>query len=104
MEEPGRGAVRSTSDDEERVLVVQPEERVERHHETAFRLRAAPRARDLLELRPRRTVELARCEHLCLIAGALEAVNRLPHLADRPTVEREPRRLDHGLVTVVERV
>ena len=38
------------ADDEHCVVVSEPEERVERHHEAALRLGAAPGARDLLEL------------------------------------------------------
>jgi hypothetical protein len=43
-------------------------------------------------------------ERLRRVAGRAEPVDRLPHLADRPAVEREGRDLEHRLVTVVEGV
>ena len=102
MEEARRRARPGPADDEERVLVVEPEERVERHHEASLRLGAAPLARDPLELAAQVLADLSRPQHLGAVAGALEPVDRLAHLADRPALERERRRLDHRLVAVVE--
>src|SRR5262249_1597839 len=50
VEEAGDRAVGCAADDEEGAIVVEPEKRVERHHEAALRLRSTPRARELLEL------------------------------------------------------
>ena len=83
MEEPRRVAVRPEADDEERVLLPEPEERVERHHEAALRLAAAPGACDRLELAPQLRADLAWMQRLRAVAGALEPVDRLAHLADR---------------------
>ena len=83
---------RRPADDEEGVLVVEPEERVERHHEAALRLGAAPFARDLLELVAQPLVDRPRPQHLGAVAGAREPVDRLAHLPDRPALERERRR------------
>ena len=57
---PGGAPAGVAADDEEGVLVVEPEERVERHHEAALRLGAAPVARDRLELAAQVLVDLAR--------------------------------------------
>src|SRR5439155_10452350 len=45
-----------------------------------------------------------RVPQLGAVAGVLEPMDRLPHLPDRPPLERERRRLDDRLVAVVERV
>ena len=79
-------------------------ERVEGPHEAALRLRAAPRVRELLELPPKRRVELARAQDLGAVALALQPVHGLPHLPDRPALERERLDLEHRLVAVVERM
>src|SRR5207244_3512258 len=104
VEEALRPPVRVPADDEERLVVAEPEERVECHHESALGRVAAPALRDCLELRPQAGIELAGTQDLRVITGALEPVHRLPHLADRPALERERRRVDHRLVAVVEGV
>ena len=101
VEKTGGQAVRPESDHEQRVLVVQAEERVERHHEAALRLRAAP---DCAHLVAQVGARVGGREDPHLVAALLEARHRLPDLADRPAVERERRGLDHCLVAVVERV
>src|SRR5205823_14168131 len=75
-----------------------------RHHEAALRLRAAPRARELLELLALRARERARRNGLGREARAAQPVHGLADLADRSALEREPSRLDDRLVTVVEGV
>ena len=104
VEEPGRRSIRCAPDDEERMLVLQPEERVERHDEAPLRLVAPPQVREVLELTPELDVDLARPQRFHAKTGALEPVHRLPDLPDRAAFERERRGLDHGLVAVVERM
>ena len=71
------------ADDEERVLVAEREQRVERHHESTLGRSASPVARDELQLVPQRVVELARAEHAGDEAGVLQPVHGLANLADR---------------------
>src|SRR5262249_22765898 len=71
---------------------------------TAFGLIPAPSARDLLERVPRPRVDVAGTDDLTLEAGARQPVNGLPHLANRSALQREAGRLDHRLVSVVERL
>jgi hypothetical protein len=104
VEETGDAAVGCATEHEQRVLVVEPEERVERHHEAPLGLRPAPRARELLELLALHACERARRNGLGRVARTLQAVHGLADLADRPALEREPSRLDDRLVTVVQRV
>ena len=103
MEEPGRRALLVEADDEDGTLVVEPEERVERHHEAPLGRVAAPRPGNLLELRAVVRVDLSGVQHPGREAGALQAMHRLAHLADRPSVEREARGVDHRLVAVIDR-
>src|SRR5207244_1456592 len=51
VEEAVWPSVLVAADDEERLVVTEPEERVEGHHEAALRRLAAPRACDFLEFR-----------------------------------------------------
>ncbi|HEY2940023.1 MAG TPA: hypothetical protein VGJ27_09425 [Gaiellaceae bacterium] len=104
MEEACRRAARPPTDHEDRVLVPEPEERVECHHEAALGIGAAPVAGDRLQLGPELGAHLPRPEHLGAVAGPLETVYGLSDLADRATIEREALRLEHGLVAVVESV
>ena len=103
MEKSLRATVRIEPDDEHHVVVVCVEERVHGHHPTTFGRSPAPHAADLLELDAKLHVQLARVEDTHDEARALEPVHRLPDLSDRPAVEGERRRIDHRLVTVIER-
>ena len=60
MEEPCRRAVRREADDEDGVRVVEREQRVERHRETALGLVAAPVDCDRFDLLPQAFRDLAR--------------------------------------------
>ena len=102
MQEALRPPVCVDADEEERAVVADPEERIERHHETALGRRPAPGSGDLLELRAQRRVDLARPQHARLVAGRLEPVHRLTHLADRPAFEREISGCHNRFVTVVK--
>ncbi len=104
MQEAGRLAAPGEADDEDGVLVAEAEQGVERHHESALGRITTPRARDVLEFRPQRCVELARPQHPRGVARVLEPVHRLAHLADRATLEREGGGLDDGFVAVVQRM
>ena len=104
MEEPGDGAVGCATDDEHGILIVEAKQRVERHDEAAFRLAAAPRTGQLFELMSERRVDLARAQRARRVAGAFEPVDRLAHLPDRSSLQREGFGVDDGLVAVVERV
>ena len=104
MEEAARTAVPVESDDEHRLIVAEREERVERHHEPALGLLAAPLVGDRREAVAQCRVELARAQHSRLEARARQPVHGLAHLPDRAPLERERRRLDDRLVAVVERM
>ena len=54
-----RAPVGAVADDEDSGGILDAEERVERHHEAAFRLAAAPGTRDRLEVGPELGVDLA---------------------------------------------
>src|SRR3989442_1438518 len=86
------------------MLVVETEQRVERHHEAPLRLVPAPASCELLKLSAKRRVDLARADRRCGVTGALEAVYRLSHLSDRASVQGEGGSVDHGLVAVVKSV
>jgi hypothetical protein len=102
VQETGRRPLLVEADDEDGVVVAEPEQRVERHHEAALGLAAAPLARDLLETPSKRRRDAARRQDLGPVTGLREAVNGLANVADRAAVERESRRFDHRLVAVVD--
>src|SRR6185312_10139037 len=104
VEEAGRSPARPAPDREHGIVLLEAKERVEGHDEAALGLVAAPVKRQLLELRSQIGADLARVEELGRVAGTSQAADRLPHLADRPALERKPFDLDHGLVAVVQRV
>src|SRR6266550_4435958 len=89
--------------DEDRIVVTEGEERVVGHREAALGRIAAPHARHLFQTFTQLSVELARTKRARFKACSTQAVHRLPHLADRPALEREGRRVDDGFVAVVER-
>ncbi len=91
------------ADDEDRVIVAEREERVERHREAALGRVSTPRASNVLEALAHGGVELARTQCDCFEARIVQAMNGLPHLADRPALERERRGVHDGFVPVVER-
>ena len=99
-----RLAAGTAADHEQRVLVLEAEERVERHHEPAGRGRTTPPACDRLELPAQVRGDLARMQHTRRVPRVPEPVNGLADLADRSPVQRERRRLQHRLVPVVEGV
>src|SRR5581483_3806720 len=103
MQEAASTPVAVDPEDEYRIVLIAAEERVERHDEAAFRRVSAPAPRHPLELRAQRVVDLCRPQDARPEAGLLESMHRLTHLPDRPTVEREARRVDDSLVAVVER-
>ena len=78
------------ADDEHRLVVTEREEVVDGHGKAALRLRAAPGVGDRLQLAAKLVTELARQQHSSREARVLEPVVRLPHLADRASLEREP--------------
>ena len=104
MEEACRLPVGVAADHEDRVLTLEPEERVDRHHEALLHLVAAPGACDRFEPGSQFGADLPRVERLDLVAGSLEARYRLADLADRAAIERESRGGDDCLVSMVERV
>ena len=91
------------ADDEHRVLVLEPEQRVERHHESALRLAAAPVAGDRLELGAERRARSRPGGAHGTVARRAQPVHGLAHLADRAALERERADVEHRLVAVVER-
>ncbi len=76
---------------------------VERHREAALGLAAQPGAADALDLAPLLDRQLARAHHARRVPGLVQARDRLAHLADRPALEREARRVHDGLVAHVDR-
>ena len=93
---------RIEADDEQRVAVAEPEQPVERHHEASLRLGTAPGTRNAFELVANAAIELARPQRPRRVAGVLEPVHGLAHLANRAALEREGLDVDHRLVSVVE--
>ena len=72
MEEADGNAGGVEPDDEERLLVFEAEEGVERHHESALGLGAAADANDSFELRAQIAPDRVRVQHFCSVAGDLE--------------------------------
>ncbi len=75
---------------------------VERHREAALRLAAQPGAAHALDLAALLERQLARPNDARGVPGARQARDRLPHLADRPALEGEPRRPHDRLVADVD--
>ena len=100
---PTRRRVAVVAEREHRVAVIGRVHVVERHREAALRLAAQPRAADALDLAPLLERQLARAHDARGVAGLLQARDRLAHLADRPALEREARRMHDRLVADVDR-
>ena len=100
---PTRRRSRVVAEREHRVAVIRRVHVVERHREAALRLAAQPRAADALDLAPLLERQLARAHDAGAVAGLLQAGDRLAHLADRPALEREARRMHDRLVADVDR-
>ena len=96
MEEPGNGAGGVAPDDEQSLTSADVEERAERHREATLRLGPAPRGGHRAELCGQRRVDVAREHAFGRVARALESIDRLPDLADRPPLQRERGNLDHA--------
>ena len=102
MEEAAHVALAVAGDSDDRVVLVRTSEPLERHREAAFVDARAPGRRDALELGHRLVGHVGERLHREGVPRFLDPGHRLAHLADRPALEREPRRLDDGLVTEVE--
>src|SRR5438445_3401781 len=104
MEKAGDRAVRVAADDEDRIVVVETKQSVERHDEAAFRMWATPGTCEFLELTTEGRPDLAGPQHTRRVTGALEPVDGLAQLPDRTPAERERRSVDDSLVAVVTRM
>src|ERR1041384_1330857 len=103
MEEAADPALAVAAEEDEAVAVVVAAELVERHAEAALVLPVAPAPADVLEFGQLALRELV--EKGATSGGALLPRTRdvLPHVADRPALERERVRVDDRLVAEVER-
>ena len=100
VEEAADPAVGVLGERDERVGCVDV---VVRHREAALRLRSPPQSRDLGELRAQARIALERSDDPEAVAGAVEARDGLPDLADLPAFERESIGAKDGLVAELDR-
>ena len=80
------------------------EEAVHRHREAALGPAAAPLLRDRAKFVRKPRLDVPNLDHARAIALALEPRDGLPHLADRPSLEREVARDHDRLVPEVDRL
>ena len=100
---PTRRLLAVVAEREDRVAVVGRVHVVERHREAALGLAAQPGAADALDLAPLLERQLARAHDARQVPALAQPRDRLPHLADRPALEREARGMDDRLVADVDR-
>jgi hypothetical protein len=100
---PLSAAARVPCDNREGVGILRRGKSAERHREPAFRRPPAPGPGNGFERLAEVGVNLGVREELQPVAVPVQAVARLPHLADAPPLQRERPRVKDRLVAEVER-